>query len=137
MALSGELAGARRGERGAYGAALAEREAAAASAEADRSGRGAAGSRTLCLRGAETPAARVARFLEARTVDAAGRLDVAALARVSRRAAELERGAALPQRMGRRRAASGDAWEPIEAPDRICLELAGGDHGSRRAPGAK
>jgi len=147
-AISRELAGERRGERHAYAAALAEREAAAAGAEgapgAARAAAPAAGSRTLCLRGADTVVARVARFLDARVVDDSGRLDVSALARTSRRAAEVDRSASVPQRMGRQRGpvetGTGGArpapWQPIDPPDRICVELAElSSHGKRRAAG--
>jgi len=144
-AISSRMAEARREERRVYREALAAREAAAAAAGAEPPGAaGPVRSHTLCLRGAETVAARVARFLDSRPIDASGRLDVAALGRLSRRAAEVERGAALPQRMGRRRAAADAAlaWLPIDPPDRICVELpdAGGGrpaHGSRGAAGAK
>jgi hypothetical protein len=138
MAFSDLLSDARRGERQAYAAALAEREQAA-----DRSEQGPAQvpaetrSRTLCLRGAETVVARVARFLDSELLDEGGRLDVAALARTSRRAAEPDRGAALPQRMGRRRDGDTEAWQPIEPPDRICVELAQLPQGKRGARGAK
>jgi len=141
MLISDQLADARRGERRAYAAALAGREAAAAGADPGAATvPAAATSRTLCMRGAETVVARVARFLDSPVVDEAGRLDVGALARTSRRAAELDRSAALPQRMGRRRAESPGAWEPIEPPDRICVELPellAPAHGKRRAAGAK
>jgi hypothetical protein len=141
MAFSHQLSDARRGERQAYAAALAEREEAA-----DRSEPGPAvppaepSSRTLCMRGAETVVARVSRFLDSELLDQGGRLDIAALTRTSRRAAEPDRGAVLPQRMGRRRAgADGDAeaWQPIEPPERICVELAELPQGKRRARGAK
>jgi hypothetical protein len=145
MAISDRLADARRGERSAYAAALAEREAAASAAGAGQAQPVEPGrSRTLCLRGAETISARVARFLDARVVDGAGRLDLSSLARTSRRAAELDRSASVPQRMGRRRAVGAEAgagaqpvWQPIEPPDRICVELAELSHGKRRAAGAK
>ncbi len=148
MAISGELAEARRAERLAYASALSEREAEAAAAGADRP-RAAARvqTRTLCLRGAETVVARVARFLDSRPIDDGGRLDLTALARLSRRAAEVDRSAELPQRMGRRRGqppgpGEAVAWEPIDPPDRICVELVdpapgASPHGSRRALGAK
>jgi hypothetical protein len=145
MAISSRMAEARRGERQAYARALAEREAAAAEAGAE-SGAPAGRSRTLCMRGADTVVARVARFLDSRLVDGEGRLDVSALVRTSRRAAELDRSGALPQRMGRRRAAPAPdgtpTWEPIEPPERICVELAelavpGRAQGNRRAAGAK
>ena len=145
MVISSRMAEARRGERQAYARALAEREAAAAAAGAESTAP-ASRSRTLCMRGADTVVARVARFLDARLVDAAGNLDVSALVRTSRRAAELDRSGALPQRMGRRRAAPGPdgapTWEPIQPPERICVELAElvsppRAQGSRRTAGAK
>jgi hypothetical protein len=151
MVIARQLAEARRVERRAYAAALAEREADAVATALDddaaSQASGQARSRTLCLRGAETVVARVARFLDSRVIDAAGQLDLVALARTSRRAAELDRSAALPQRMGRRRVGSTVAadekptWQPIEPPERICLELAEAPRtrpqGNRRALGAK
>lgn len=144
VAISDELAGAERGARRAYAAALAEREAAAAAADSGPAASADAGnSRTLCLRGAETVVARVTRFLGSKVVDDSGRLDVSALARTSRRAAEVDRSAALPQRMGRVRAPAPPgspaepAWRPIDPPDRICVELSELAHGKRRALGAK
>lgn len=145
MAISDRLAEARRGERSAYAAALSEREDAAAAAGPGRAHAVEAGrARTLCLRGAETVVARVGRFLDSRVVNGSGRLDLAALTRTSRRATEVDRSAQLPQRMGRRRApvsaegAGGKpAWQPIEPPERICVELAELSHGKRRAAGAK
>jgi len=145
LVLAGELAEARRDAERNYRSALAAREHSAGTAEALESARsayraGAAPSRTLCLRGAETVAARAARFLDSRLLDEAGRLDAGALARLSRRAAELDRSAALPQRMGRRRAsgATGESvWESIVPPDRVCVEMPQLAHGSRRAGGAK
>lgn len=138
MAIAGRLAEARRGERQSYRAALAARESVATAARPAPPRGAAADSKTLCLRGAETVAARVARFLDSRPVDAAGRLDLGALARLSRRAAELDRRAEVPQRMGRQRSDAGDGWDPIDPPDRICVEMEEGEaHGSRRAGGAK
>jgi hypothetical protein len=125
MAFSDQLSDARRSDRRDYAAALAEREQAADRSESGPTQAPAeARSRTLCLRGAETVVARVARFLDPGLVDGVGRLDVAALTRTSRRAAEPDRGAALPQRMGRRRDGDAKTWQPIEPPDRICVELA-------------
>jgi hypothetical protein len=144
--ISNHIAEARQGDRRAYRDALSAREDAAAALGAAPVDASAAATRTLCLRGAETVAARVARFLGARPLDAAGKLDVPALARLSRRAAEVERSVPVPQRMGRRRASDPTrtalAWLPIEPPDRICVELPepsgdGAAHGKRRAAGAK
>ena len=81
----------------------------------------------LCPRGAETLAAAVVSRLGLDLFGKDGRLDLAELARVSSLALIAERrgersaaAPALPQRMGRTRAADGSSWEPVVPPTLPC-----------------
>ena len=89
--------------------------------------------RRACPPGAATLAAEIARILPAQLLDDGGRLDPAALARLSavtlaaeRRAERRTGGPALPQRMGRQRVTGDDGartWQPLQPTHLPCAPI--------------
>lgn len=123
--LSIRLADARRADAEQYRAAVIERDRAVATAPPPRPPRRGV---RVCPRSADGYARAIATALGLRLLDSAGRLDTAALARLSglaltaeRRAERAAAGPALPQRMGRER--DGDGWRAIEPPAAPCVSV--------------
>ena len=111
--------------------AAQERAASAAALPARPAPSGRA--RRACPPGAASLAAEIARILPVQLLDDRGRLDPAALARLSaetlaaeRRAERRAGGPFLPQRMGRQRVTGADgtvSWQPLEASHLPCAPI--------------